>query len=168
MWRAGESWLRHLGYRTIAAEVAHRELERVVHTRGKGRRRPALGIEVLKVPDGVWPELVRRGLDEAVLAVVDVTGISATVGWELATASELLGTRRIILAVEQQSADPQRIARDLAEVARHPVDPGWVASALFAYSGSRQTSTVDPAHRQEVRTLHRMMAERVTDAPADG
>lgn len=168
LWRAATSWLRHLGYRTVGAAVAHRELERVAHTRGKGRRRPALGIEVLKVPDGDWHALVRQGLGDAVLAVVDVTVISATVGWELATASERLGSRRIILAAEQESADPHRIARELAEVARHPVDPGWVTSALFAYSGSRQPSTVDPAHREEIRTLHRMLAERVTDPAAGG
>jgi hypothetical protein len=164
VWRAGGAWLRRVGFRTVSSDEAKRELAQALRERGKGRWRPVLGVEVLKVADDGWQELVHQGLAGAALAIVDVTKITENIRWELATAVTLLGPSRVILAAEQNAASPERIWREAGVSAQQSggvqLDSKWVTSALFTYSPAR-SSVATPTQRNDANALRRMMLERL-------
>jgi hypothetical protein len=155
--------MRRLGFRTVSDDDARQELATIIRNRGRGRRRPVLGVEVLKVRDAAWTDLVQQGLAGAVLAVLDVTEVTDNIRWELATALRSLGAERIILAVEGAAADPTRIWRDVVAPVqdRLPLDAQWVASALFTYPAGRRPNGADPQFRRDAERLHRMMSDRL-------
>lgn len=155
--------MRRLGFRTIDDDAARQQLSTIIRARGRGRYRPALGVEVLKVRDAAWTDLVQAGLEGAVLAVLDVSEVTDNIRWELATALRSLGPERIILAVEEGAADPARIWRDVVAPVQDSIPLGtqWVASALFTYPTGRRPNAADPRFRRDVDRLRSMMAQRV-------
>jgi hypothetical protein len=48
-WTAG--WAKRLGFRRLSGDAAARQLEHIVRTNSMGRRRPGVGVEVVKVED---------------------------------------------------------------------------------------------------------------------
>jgi len=160
---------RRLGFRTVDAAEAVRQLSRMSHSRGRGRQRPFLGIEVLKVQDSVWETVVRQSLAGAVLAVIDVSDVTDNIRTELRMAFATLGRDRVILAVEEGArADAERIwhenvapVRDASPVA---LAPEWVASALFVYS-ARRPRAASSHFRREVQRLRAMMVKRLPASP---
>jgi hypothetical protein len=123
------------GFRTVSVQQARAAL---AGAQLPGTRR-RMGIEVLRVPDAGWRDLVRASLDQAVAAIVDVTDANDIIREELVLALSILGRDRIVLGVERgPQADPERIWSEVVAPvqdagALRPT-PAWVRSAVFEYS----------------------------------
>jgi hypothetical protein len=115
-----------------------------------GRRRPGVGVEVVKCDDGEgWKKVVLAGLRQADLVVVDVTRVTEPVRWELTQALIHLGGSRIVLVAEDGSTTVDQLCAEicgpLTRATGRPVTREWVAQALIGYPG-RQAG---PAERRK-------------------
>jgi hypothetical protein len=156
--------LRHLAHRVVTAEQARRELDRAATTRGRILRRPAFGLEVLKVAGEAWHDVVGYALSGAVLAIIDVTKVTKNIEWELETALRSLHPDRIILAA-QAGSDRKRIwgvVKTAADAASCTVTTAWLDAALFTYPVDDK-SQVDPGS-PEVERLGRLLVRRLRAA----
>jgi hypothetical protein len=156
--------MKRNGIRTLSDDVARREFSTIMGSAGRGRRGLVLGVEVLKVSDAAWQELVQEVLAGSVLTVIDVTDITDNIRTEMAAALRSPGPERIILAAEEGSADPARIWREVVAPVRGsiPVDPRWVASALFTYPASRPGFDLRVWSR--IAELRQVMTDRLPGA----
>jgi hypothetical protein len=155
---------KRAGFRTVSLAQAQQGLAR---TGSGGGRSPLLGVEVLKVRDEEWRDLVRRALVAAEVAVIDVSDANDHIREELVLALGTVGRDRIILAVERgPAADPDRIWADVVapvqDVGALRPTPQWVRTTTFEYTPHRGYAWT--GFRGDVARLRAMLTAATTAA----
>jgi hypothetical protein len=185
VWTVVLSWatskvLTRAGFISLPRNLsqARKEARRRLQAGLQGKRRSGSGVDVLKCEDEVlkdgntqeiWKPVVSEVLSLADMAIIDVTDVSPNISWELSQVLTHLDKDRILLAVEEGSTTPDRLASKLRGLLTpstgQAVTNEWVRAALFTYPAKqappspRRRQQYDRATKQLRRELDRRMPD---------
>ncbi len=162
--------LRRIGYVSLTGEAGLHKADAQLAVLTVGAGSVGRGVEVLKCDNGIWQDVIRKGLQRARVGLVDVTDPTVNVAWELEQAMSLRGADGVLLCAEEGiDMTPVTEIVDRLPSGVRPASPAeWVEAVLVRYPATRARHR-RARHAQYRALTHRLrweIAARVAASPA--